>query len=373
MGVVHGGAVSRMANCPAVVDTSRVVWRALAGAACVLLVAGACSSDEPQNAGQSGDSPDAAAATGPGDTGEAGESGDTGEATGPFATGRRTFTLVDAGRTTDEVPGVSPARLDRTIEVEVVYPAEGEPGPEPAEPGGLGGAAVDDAPPADGEFPLVVFAHGFNGLGQFFRGYAEGWARAGYVVALPTFPLSRNGVSIAADFVNQPGDVSFVIDELSALDEDDPLAGRIDVENIAVGGHSLGGVTVLGAGYNSCCVDERIDATIQVAGGPLPYEGGEYEGDPGRPMMLVHGTADATVPIAIGDAVFETFAPVWYLRIEGATHSGVFGGAAGELFDEAALAFLAAELRGDDAEMEGMPATVEASGIAEWRVRTAPS
>jgi dienelactone hydrolase len=365
MGVVHGGEVSRMADCRAVPEKSRGAPRALAGLVCALLVAGACSSDDDaQDAGQGGGSVDAAQ--------DAAATADSGDAAGPFATGRRTFTLVDAGRTTDEVPGVSAARPDRTIEVEVVYPAEGEPGPEPTSPGGLGGAAVEDAPPAEGEFPLVVFAHGFSGLGRFFLGFAEGWAREGYVVALPTFPLSRDGVDILADVRNQPGDVSFVIDELSALGDDDPLAGHVDVENIAVGGHSLGGVTVLGAAYNSCCVDERIDATIQVAGGPLPYEGGEYEGDPARPMLLVHGTADETVPIAIGDAVFDMFAmPVWYLRIEGATHSGVFGGAAGELFDEATLAFLAAELRGDDAEMGDMAAAVEASGIAEWRVRTA--
>ena len=129
---------------------------------------------------------------------------------------------------------------------------------------------------------------------------------------------------------------------------------------------------MLGAAYNSCCLDERIDATIQVSGGPLPFEGGTYEGDPERPMLLVHGTADETVPIDIGDVVFDTFAiPIWYLRIEGATHSGVFGGEAGELFDEATLAFLAAELRGDDAALGAMAGEVEASGTADWRVRTA--
>jgi fermentation-respiration switch protein FrsA (DUF1100 family) len=351
-----------MADCRAVVDLSRALRRALAGTACaLLLVAGACSSgDDSSDAGQGGGSGEAAATSDPAD------------ATGPFATGRRTLTLVDASRPTDEVPGVSPARPDRTIEVEVVYPAEGEPGPAPTAPGGLGGAAVEDAPPADGEYPLVVFAHGFSGVGRLFLGYAEGWARAGYVVALPTFPLSRNGVNIGADVRNQPGDVSFVIDELSALGDDDPLAGHIDLESIAVGGHSLGGVTVLGAGYNSCCLDERIDATIQVSGGPLPFEGGTYGGDPERPMLLVHGTADETVPINVGDAVFDTFAiPIWYLRIEGATHSGVFSGEAGELFDEAMLAFLAAELRGDDAALDAMASEVEASGIADWRVRTA--
>ena len=93
---------------------------------------------------------------------------------------------------------------------------------------------------------------------------------------------------------------------------------------------------------------------------------------PQVPVTVVHGTADETGPINVGDVVFDTFAiPIWYLRIDGATHSGVFGGEAGELFDEASLAFLAAELRGDDDALEAMAGTAEASGIADWRVRTA--
>jgi len=360
MRVVHGGAVSRMADCRAVVDPVRAVSHTLAGAVCALLVAAsACSS---------GDDSSGAA----GSPGGAGEAAEVAATTGPYATGRRTVTLVDASRGTAEVPGVLPARADRTIEVEIVYPAEGEPGPEPTAPGAPGGS-VEDAAPADGEFPLIVFAHGFNGLGRFFRGYAEGWAREGYVVALPTFPLSRNGVAVSADAQNQPADVSFVIDELSALGPDDPLAGHVDDELVAVGGHSLGGATVLGATYNSCCADDRIDAVVQVAGGPLPFEGGTYQGGSQTPMLLVHGTADETVPVAVGDAVFEMIAgPIWYLRADGATHSGVFEAEAGELFDDAMLAFLAAELRGDDAGLEAVAGEVEASGAAEWRVRPSP-
>ena len=139
-----------------------------------------------------------------------------------------------------------------------------------------------------------------------------------------------------------------------------------------MGGHSLGGVTVLGIGYNSCCVDERVDAVVQVSGGPLPFEGGDYETPPPTPMLLVHGTADETVPVGVGNLVFDMFeAPIWYLRIEGATHSGVFGDAAGALFDAAMLGFLDAELRGDAEALDAAATEVEASGIAEWLVRPA--
>ena len=73
-----------MADCRAVVDLSGAVRRALAGTACALLVAGACSSgdDDTSNDGQGG-------------SGEAAATPDPAAATGPFATGRRTLTVVD--------------------------------------------------------------------------------------------------------------------------------------------------------------------------------------------------------------------------------------------------------------------------------------
>ena len=344
-------------------DVSRVTRRATApmlACALTLTASAACSS---------GGATGAAGEDGGGDA-QGGSTTTVPE--GPFATGRRTLTLVDTDRTTDEVPGVQPERPDRTLEVEVVYPATGEPGPEPTGEPGRAGASVEDAPPAAGAFPLVVFAHGFSGRGDLFAGFAERWAREGYVVALPTFPLSRGGIEIAADVANQPGDVSFVIDELGGLDGGDPLAGHVDLDHVAVGGHSLGAVTVFGVAYNSCCLDERVDATIPVAGASLPFEGGTYDDRPATPMLLVHGVQDETVPIGVGDAMFDQAeAPVWYLRPADGTHSTVFAGAPGRLFNDAMLAFLDAQLRGDDDALDALDAELSANDAAEWRTKPA--
>jgi dienelactone hydrolase len=329
---------------------------ALAGAL-VLALAAACSSGGGSGGASEGDG-GAPAAAGAAPAGP------------PFAVGRREMTLVDPTRPTPAVAARGlPERSDRTLDVEVLYPAAGE-----LPPGDDGTGSTLDAAPATGEFPLVVFAHGYDGEGDFFRSFGESWARHGYVVALPTFPLSRHGIADASDLVNQPGDISFVVDELGSLDGDDPLAGHVDAETLAVGGHSLGSATAFGVGYNSCCVDQRIDAVVAVSGGPAPFPAGSYDGAPPTPMLLVHGAADETVSVGVGDFVFDhPYGPIWYLRPGAGTHAGVFFGEAGHLFDEAAVAFLDAELKRDPAALAAVGDDVAASGLADWRVsRTGP-
>ncbi len=290
--------------------------------------------------------------------------------------GRRDLTLVDGSRPTDAVPDKGVEALpDRTLPVIVTYPAVGDPGEPPTlreewdEDGDPDGrSAVVDAEPVDGTFPLVVFAHGWMGNGASLLPLAERWARSGYVVALPTFPLSRAPIGFSDDDVNQPADISFVIDELLAVEDGDPLAGLVDGEDVALGGHSLGAATVFRAVYSGCCTDERIDATIAVSGGPKDATDSTYQDQPDVPMLLAHGSADPLVPVAISDGMTDFIdAPVTYLRLTDGDHTNVFVGDRGELFSDAVLAFLDAELRDDPAALEGLDEVVADSGLAELR------
>jgi pimeloyl-ACP methyl ester carboxylesterase len=146
----------------------------------------------------------------------------------------------------------------------------------------------------------------------------------------------------------------------------------VDLDRVAVGGHSLGAVTALGIGYDAERTDPRVDATIPVSGGPLPLPGPGYDWPP-TPMLLAHGVADATAPVAVGDAVFDMASPpVWYLRTS-ADHAGVLTGDHGELLADAIDAFLDAELRGEPEALAGMGDVVAASRLGEWRVRPASS
>jgi len=292
---------------------------------------------------------------------------------GPYAVGRRSVTFVDKTRITNADPQRNlPERPDRTLPVMLLYPATGPVDPE--------GAPADDAAPTTGRFPLVVFSHGITASGPVYTIMLQRWARAGYVVAAPTFPLSGPGAKFPgdgvalADYNNQPADVSFVISSVLAANGDskDPLHGRIDARRIAAGGHSLGAITTLGLVYNSCCIDKRIKAAIEISGIELPFKNGSFDNSPATPLLLVHGAKDNTVPIGGGsDAIFpKAKPPEYYLRYPAGSHISPIFSASLEYTNAAAIAFLDATLKGEPKALQGIPEKVSASGgLATWQPR----
>ena len=79
-----------------------------------------------------------------------------------------------------------------------------------------------------------------------------------------------------ADVVNQPGDVSFVISSLLALQADprSPLHGLIDARRIAVAGHSDGAETALAVADARRLRDRRVRAAVVMSGAELSGIGG---------------------------------------------------------------------------------------------------
>lgn len=232
---------------------------------------------------------------------------------GAYQVGTFSLHLVDESRT--ESLGARPGP-PRELMVQVFYPAEpgadAETGPWIEDLPAVGAALAEfiDVPsfsfdhlaltdthtfpnaPVSGAadtFPVVVYSHGWRGFRTINFNQAETLAADGFVVvtidhthisAMTVFP---DGREVPADPAALPdedevgetaflaagarlidtmaADLDFVVDELEDVNEgvlSTPLAGRLDLEDLGLFGHSLGG----GAVVTFCGTDFRCQAGI---------------------------------------------------------------------------------------------------------------
>jgi predicted dienelactone hydrolase len=213
-------------------------------------------------------------------------------------------------------------------------------------------------PAGTGPFPLIAFSHGWSGHPRKFTQLFQAWADAGYVVAAPTFPLSNDGAPGGAtsdDADSQPGDISFVIDEVLAASGDgaDPLFGSVDPERIGVAGLSLGGFTTYGVAFGACCRDDRVRAAAVFDGAQAGYDD---DLDSGLPLLVVHGDEDYVVPYEAATTAYRAaVAPKWLLTVHEAIHFEPFedtADPADELVRQATIAFWDRYLRDDESAEE---------------------
>jgi predicted esterase len=237
-----------------------------------------------------------------------------------FGVGVREVTFIDTARQTPP-SGEAPGTEERVLDTVVLYPTVGDPT----------GTALSDAEPAidQAPFPLVIFSHGLGGSPESYQPLLERWVSAGFMVVAPRFPLSRPDAPAgpeAGDVQNQAGDVTFLIDSMveQSADTGSPFAGLVDGDHVGASGHSQGAITTIGATLHSCCVDERIDAAISMAGTPSPFAGGAYDFEAAPPYLIVHGTEDALVDYAVGVSLYNDLpGPKGLLELDGGGHSAM--------------------------------------------------
>jgi dienelactone hydrolase len=180
----------------------------------------------------------------------------SGEA-GPFKVGTLELTWHDAKR-------------DRDVPVKIYYPV----------------AAAAAARPA---FPVIIFSHGLGGSREGYGYLGQHWASSGYISVhvqhagsdgdalrgLRPLQNFKKAASDPANAINRPLDVSFAIDQLTALNADAsfPLHGRLDLNKLGVAGHSFGAFTtmaVAGAripalGTEPRFLDPRVKAAVAMS------------------------------------------------------------------------------------------------------------
>lgn len=124
--------------------------------------------------------------------------------------------------------------------------------------------------------PVMVFSHGLSSSPEDFARRATHLASYGYVVAMPQHPGSdiiktedfltgyTRQIFELDEFVNRPKDVSFVLDELTRLNET-KFQGKLNLASVGVAGHSFGGYTALavaGAKLNFASLETNCNLTI---------------------------------------------------------------------------------------------------------------
>ncbi|HEV2592380.1 MAG TPA: hypothetical protein VGU02_10855 [Gaiellaceae bacterium] len=170
-------------------------------------------------------------------------------------------------------------------------------------------------PAGRGPFPLVVFAHGYESTPGRYARLLDTWARAGFVVAAPLFPLENAnapGGSNESDIVNEPGDMRFVITRLLRIS-----SLHISAAKIAVAGQSDGAETAFAVAEESHYRDPRVRAAVVLSSAELA--GGVPIAGP--PLLATQGTRDTTNPPRYTARLYAAaHRPKFLLTLVGAGH-----------------------------------------------------
>jgi predicted dienelactone hydrolase len=259
---------------------------------------------------------------------------------------------------------------------------------------GLLSALAENAPAADcGEYPMVVFSHGFGGCGTQSVFFTEALARAGYIVVAPDHqdagckvdqprerglllhraeePFRRPGKWDDSTYRDRRQDIEIVLNEMP----DDPLVGRsLDRAHIGGAGHSLGGYTIAGlSGAWPSWKDSRIKASLLLSPYIKPYSDKATLRSMNVPVMYQGGTRDITITPSVartGGAYAQSNPPKFFVEFFDAGHLGwtvltckPYGSAPGcdeqaplaRLINQYGIAFFDRYLKGRPAEILDRP------------------
>lgn len=185
---------------------------------------------------------------------------------GPWAVGYRQLEAPGAMRVKSWYPALNPSAKKEEITYEIALKYVHW---QTITPAFVQGHAIADAPidPANGPYPLVVFSHGYAVSPEWYSVLVEHYASRGFIVLAPDHLETDWFRAVEAAF-DRPNDVKRTLDFAEALAAPGgPLAGQIDMKNVALVGHSFGGYTALVAAgarfdlgpFNARCAALAVD------------------------------------------------------------------------------------------------------------------
>lgn len=170
--------------------------------------------------------------------------------------------------------------------------------------------AVRDARVRPGKYPLVVFSHG-NGGSRFQNTFwCDYLASHGYIIVSADHTGNSRLTIIDGELIpyqsaeransvnDRPRDMVFLMEQLVRWNRgaDSRFAGRIDTEQVAASGMSLGSVSAIQAAD----ADPRFKAVLAMAAAPRSHTNKTV------PALVMLGTEDATIG-PLGNAVVREY------------------------------------------------------------------
>lgn len=207
---------------------------------------------------------------------------------------------------------------------------------------------LDAEPVKDqGPFPVVLLSPGNDTNVEFYSSVAGEIASHGYIVVGINHPYDVAAVELSNGSVApynkaqwslsmsahqaytaerikvRTADVSFALNQLETINADAnrPFAGILDLNNVAIAGHSLGGITA----SEACKADARFKACLNFdglqKGGPFSTDDGATP--PNQPFIFL--TKESQLhPLLIEK--FESTAESYWVVIHGASHDSFTDG-----------------------------------------------
>ncbi|MCE7983099.1 MAG: alpha/beta fold hydrolase [Caldilinea sp. CFX5] len=188
---------------------------------------------------------------------------------GPYWVGYRSLVIGEGTEHPLEVGLWYPALNPQGVKEEITYAITLKvPGMEVKSPTVVYGQALRDAAvnAAAGPYPLVIFSHGFSASAAWYSTIVEHYASYGFVVLAPehTEHLDPEWSDLWRASIDRPRDIKQALDYAERLTaKDGDMAGLIDMQQVAVVGHSYGGYTSLtlaGAQYDLAAYNARCAA-----------------------------------------------------------------------------------------------------------------
>jgi dienelactone hydrolase len=196
----------------------------------------------------------------------------------------------------------------------------------------------------NGKHPLVVWTCGNGGTVDFYSSFLEHLASHGFMIVADKGSSSDR----LAEVASQGEAVDWILAENAKMGGE--YFGKLDVDRIAVMGHSLGSL----ASFATAAMNTHIKTSVHYSGGltgnPVGFDEAPLKMMT-KPTAFLCGGADSTAGPACAMDFMQAppTLPVFYGVLGGASHIGPFGGTprAGE-YGRAGVAWLRWQLAGDE-------------------------